>query len=73
MQNESLSTLKLSGEQRRLLKSLWMQRWQADGEGINRHTSAPEVADVWVSAVLDLLPTLGYIVVKKEMHNDNSE
>lgn len=66
MQDESLGTLKLNGEQRRLLKSLWMMRWQVDGEGFNRAHSAPEVADVWVNAVLDLLPLMGYIVVKKQ-------
>ena len=51
MQNESL----LTPEERRELKQIFLQLWAERGEGFNRATCEPEVADLWFEAVTNYL------------------
>jgi len=47
--------LKLTPEERRELKAIFMSLWHERGEGYNKATSTPESADVWFAAVCDFL------------------
>lgn len=49
--------VELTLEGRQYLKSLFKSAWEESGEGFNRATSAPEVADVWFKAVNRFLAT----------------
>jgi hypothetical protein len=47
--------LQLTVEERQELKNIWLALWHERGEGVNKQTSGPEVADLWYRAVIDFL------------------
>jgi hypothetical protein len=56
---------KLTEEQRLTLKDFWKARFHETGEGRNRSTNMPEVADIWINAVCDYLVSCGYEITKR--------
>lgn len=63
-------TIEISGSERLTLKECANARWHASGEGRNRASGNPEVADVWLNAALDFLQVMGYSVTKERVDDE---